>query len=586
MSRALVIAAGLAGLAAGCGMATDSDGRPDGGASDAMHGCRATIEFQPTEPTEGMQVRATATVVDGSGVYSFAWQATRSGQPVALVDEQPDGSAVSFAGVAGGYLVEVTAIGPGACAPASAAINVRASGAETRAFTLRVSPTESALPPVETVAVVFGGPASYALGAVVLPQTTELVTPVRDATGAALPGYVEVFPAGSPTAIAHAFAVAPGGFRARLAPQIHDLLVVPSVPGAAPLRIASWSPGTAIEVDAGSEVAGSVRGPGGAPLAGAQVQLMIGGVPSTLATTTAAGAFALRARPLPGARVEVRVAPPAGSGLPRLVATSTELALGQPVAIAYAAQATRDVGGAVVRRGGAAVANAEVVFTGAIAAAGAVTTGATGATAAGVVRIASVANASGALPATLVPARALSAVTHVGGGDYAVSAVDLGAGVPAAIDAPARVATTTALRDASDRPLAGAIAEAVPAGVLALAGVVAPVRAVANASGEVSLALAAGGSYDLRLRDPRQRAAADRHPVATGAVAARYLLPRALVVSGTILQPTSLQPLVGAAVQLGCAECTGTERERPLGEVVTDAAGRFSAAVPNPGTVP
>ena len=66
-----------------------------------------------------------------------------------------------------------------------------------------------------------------------------------------------------------------------------------------------------------------------------------------------------------------------------------------------------------------------------------------------------------------------------------------------------------------------------------------------------------------------------------------FTLEQALRVTGELRATGLASPLravgVAALCQLGC---TGVERERPLGEAVTDAAGRFAVAVPDPGVAP
>ncbi|HET7501429.1 MAG TPA: hypothetical protein VFK02_10515, partial [Kofleriaceae bacterium] len=67
-------------------------------------------------------------------------------------------------------------------------------------------------------------------------------------------------------------------------------------------------------------------------------------------------------------------------------------------------------------------------------------------------------------------------------------------------------------------------------------------------------------------------------------IALSYQLPPAIRVLGTV-KLGGTQPLGGAAIQFLCDACTGLERERPIAEGVSDMAGRFSLAVPDPGTM-
>jgi hypothetical protein len=284
--------------------------------------------------------------------------------------------------------------------------------------------------------------------------------------------------------------------------------------------------------------------------------------------------------------VAVDVTPPDGSGLPRLLAQAPAFALDQSFQISYAALALRDLAGATIRRQGAPIAGAKVVLVGSLAGIGTVTAGAT-ASASGVVRIAATANGAGVLPATLAPARPLSAVVEAAPNDHAVAAIDLTTGAPAAIDAPPAAAIATELR-ASDglTPIAGAVLDAVPAGALALAGVTSSIRARAGPGGQLAASLAAGGRYDLRVHDPVLARGAPRLvPDATAqTIAASYALRPALTATGKLLLQGSPTPIGGAAVQLLCSQCTGLERDRPLAEATSDPAGAFTLVVPDPGT--
>jgi hypothetical protein len=318
-------------------------------------------------------------------------------------------------------------------------------------------------------------------------------------------------------------------------------------------------------------------------LAGAKLQVAVDGVPSAVATTAADGSFTLRAASGGGA-VTVEVAPPNPSGLPRLSATSSMLDLSVPLQIRYAANVTlKDLAGTVVRRQGAPVAGAGVTVVGSLAAVGTVTAGKV-ASATGEVRITSSADDSGALPAMLVPAAVLSVVITVAAGDLAVAALDTTGGVPASLDAPPMQPIIAAMFDAATVRLSGAVLDLVPTGALAMAAAP-PLHVTADGTGAVAAVLAAGGHYDLRFHDPAGRAAplvvADR-VVAT--IATSYHLPAALQVRGTV-KLGGTQPLADASIQFLCDSCTGIDRARPIAEVASDDAGRFTLAVPDPGTM-
>jgi len=307
-------------------------------------------------------------------------------------------------------------------------------------------------------------------------------------------------------------------------------------------------------------------------------------VPSTPAVTAADGSFTLHA--VPGGTVTVDVTPPDDSGLPRLSATSTGFDLAAPVQVRYAANLGRiDLAGTVVRRKSAGVAGARVTVVGAPATAGMVTAGAM-AIASGQVRITATADAAGKLPRTLVPAGPLAAVIEVGAGDLAVTALDTTGGAPATLDAPPMQLITTAVTAMTDGNLAGlpgALIDLVPTGALAMAA--APMlRLVAGDAGALAAALPSGGRYQLRFQDPQGRGAplvvADR---AITAIASSYVLPAAIRIQGTLLRDGKLA-MSGASVQLMCTGCTGLDAALPLSEAASDATGRFTLTVPDPGT--
>jgi hypothetical protein len=581
-----LIAAGLPACAGSLG-SSDDDG---GGVPDAGTGCTAFISFEPAIPVAapGAVVRANATVEGAPGVIDYAWSVASPSGPLATSPAQADNSAITFPATAPGVYVVTLDVGAAiACPTVQTPLNVLAPGANQAQLRLRVTPPASAnVPPFEKIVAVLGG-ADFSLGTVALdPGVTATATVQSGGTGVA--AYVRLMPVAAKDAAVEAFTNSTGGFSARVLGQPHDVIVIPTVAGYAPRRARDWVPSTpTIAVGAGATVTGVVRGPGGLPLAGARVQLKIGDVPSTLATTTATGAFTVLAEPDPGEVIAVDVMPPAGSGLPRLSARSaTAFDLAQPFQIDYAQLALRDLAGATIRRQGAPVPGAKVVVVGTLAAAGTVTAGATQVAAPGVVRIAATANGSGVLPAALAPAQPLSAVVEVAAGDHAVTAIDLTSATPAAIDAPPAVSIATQLRSPDGTPIADAVLDALPVGPLALAGATSVARARSGANGQLSASLAAGAHYDLRVHDPvRARGAPlSARAVSSQAVAASYTLRPALTATGKLLLQGSPTPVGGAAVELLCSTCSGLERSLPIAEGTSQPDGTFTLVVPDPGT--
>lgn len=579
--------AACAACAAACG-AGAPDGPTDAG-MDAGLPCSTFLELDALDPVASpfTVIRATAGVLDAPGVLLHAWSVRfEDGSPVAHAPAQADGSAITFpAAQPGVYHVRLDVGAAVSCPTAQVQLNVRAPGAIPAEARLRVTPpASSGVPPFETRLVVWGG-ANATVGTHALDPGVPAAA-IVESGGAGVAAYVRLMPISARDAAVEAFAGAGGGFVARVQAQEHDVLVIPTAPGYAPRRSGMWfPPNTAITVGPGIAVTGTVRGPGGGPLLGAKVQLKIGDVPSTLATTAAGGAFSVRAEPGLGAIIEVDVAPPAGSGLPRLLARSAAFDLGQPFQIDYGALALRDLVGATIRRQAAPVAGAKVVLVGELPAIGTVAAGGAPVSADGVVRIAATANASGVLPATLAPARPLSAVVEVAPGDHAVAAIDLTSGTPAAIDAPPATAVATELRRPDGAPIGEAVLDAVPAGALALAGVTSTIRARSDAAGQLQASLAAGGRYELRVHDPVLARGAPRIvPDVAAPLAASYALGPALTLTGQLVLKGIPTPVRGAAVQLLCSPCSGLERSRPLAEGTSRPDGTFSLAAPDPGT--
>ncbi len=590
-ARRAALALAAAGLAA-CGMGSDvGPGDDDGGTPDAGPPCSVFVSFEPMSPiaSPSTVVRANATVSSAPGVLDYAWTVMFEGAAVAVTPAQADRSAITFPATEPGvYAVQLGVGGGGGCPTVQAPLNVLAPGANQALYRLRITPPPSAdVPPFEKLVAVAGG-ANFTFGTSALDPGVLAAGNVRSG-GAGVAAYLRLMPAAAKEAAVEMFTDAAGGFAARLLGQSHDVIAIPTAPGHAPRLIEDWHPSTpAIDVGAGATVTGVVRGPAGGPLAGAKVQLRVGDVPSTLATTTAAGAFSLQVEPDPGAVIAVDVTPPAGSGLPRLLAQSTTMFdLAQPFQIDYAGSlALRDLAGATVRRQGAPVPGARVIVVGTLAAVGTVTAGGAPAAASGSVRITATASGAGVLPSALAPARSLSAVVEAAPGDHAVTAIDLTSATPAVIDAPPAVPIATQLRRPDGTPIAEAVIDAVPAGALALAGVTSVLRARSSAGGQLTANLAAGGRYDLRVHDPvhARGAPVTQAGVTAQTIAASYTLGVALIGTGKLLLQGSPTPVGGAAVQLLCTQCTGLERSRPVAEGTSRPDGEFTLVVPDPGT--
>jgi hypothetical protein len=299
------------------------------------------------------------------------------------------------------------------------------------------------------------------------------------------------------------------------------------------------------------------------------VQLVSGGVPSTVATTDSGGNFSVLASFGSGASTTVSVVPPATSGLARMSATVT---LGSSVPIAYASATPCDLAGATIQRGGVGQAGAQVTIVGGVASPGTIA----GTAATGTVIASATANASGVLPSLPVPnATGLSAVVQIAPNDLAVVAVACGVST---ITAPAEVGNAGGVTTNS-AALANARVEATPAGALALATLV-PIDATTGSDGSFAMQLASGATYDVRVADPR---GAPFEALGVSSVPASIALGKPLVISGTIsVGPTDL---AGAAVEVLCASCSGVEADRPIAQAASDEQGHYQLAVADPGSM-
>lgn len=576
----------------GCGFGSVDGASSPPGAPPPVSDPKCAIEFRfdpplpVADPTSTIRVSVVGSARD---VAPFRWSVTLGSTNVELTDLQPDHASVAFAALLPGVYTIALQIADSdvGCTRASRALNVRAAGAKLSHLRLRVAPpADLAVAALEQPLTIEGG-ASADLGAIVIDRGVPVAPRVIGNAGG-VPAYVRFSPTGSRNPVVEAFADSTGQVNARLADDFYTVLVVPSLAGGVPRQFPRWASADAADflVAGGSTITGTVRDPANAPIPGATVQLTIDGVPSTVATTDAAGSFALMAASKVGA-VTVEVAPPATTGLPWLAASSSSFDLEQPVQVRYAANlGRRSLAGLQVKRAGTPVAGAKLMVVGALPATGTVTAGAasTASTATGDVRIAVVADGAGTLPAQLVPAAQLSAVITVAPGDLAVTALDTMATLPAALDAPAMQVIGTSAAGLDGAMLPGAVLDVIPSGALALAAA-SPLHLVADANGAFTAALAAGGHYDLRFLDPAGRAAplveSGSVPIA---IARRYWLPKVLTISGALVLDGT-QALPNASIQVLCATCTGVDRAKPVAEGISDETGRFSLAVPDPGTM-
>lgn len=563
-------------------------GCADLGSVEGDDDCSTSLFVTPSPAIVNQEVRVSVTIQnDLGGISTIDWRVVHDQQDVPFTGQGQ--TEISFTPAATGiYAVDMVPSSSGSLCPSKhEEINVVMESGENQ-VRLRVSPPpDSGIPPIDQIKVLPTGTLAYSFGAVVLePGITAAGTVGRAA-------YLKLIPDGQPDAVVEVYANASGAFSTKVQAALHHLLVVPNDPAYPPQTFDIGVPNGSenITLSTGSAISGTVLRPNGSGLGGAKVQLFMNDasgieVPSTIGTTAANGSFTLRAFATSGSNPRVVVTPPAGSGLPRLEATSSGFNFANPVAVTYGASlVTRDIGGTSVTRG-AALANAKVTIAGTLpfTTAGTISTGGTPAQANGFVRIAALANGSGVLPSTLVPAADLFAVVESGDpGDAAVVGFDTTTTVPSTIAAPAMlgIETTVVLGSVA---LDGARVEFEPLGALGLAGV-GPTVIFADASGTVRGALAAGAIYSARLSDPSKRGAPSVLAMTSAAtLGSTILLEPALVLGGQLKLSGSPNPISSASVQVLCNDdslfaCEDSERDRPLGETASDVQGSFEVAV-------
>lgn len=410
--RGSLIAA--AALLASCG--ADFAGDDDGTTPDAgVPGCEVFADFDPALPVAPATVIGEATITtsgDLFGTRELTWVVEPPTGPSFEPDPLDAGNTrVSFGAAAPGiYEVHVFAsIGGVDCDDYEWGLNV-SDGTEA-AFVLHALPSpEHAAPPQQLDVRVTGPEFSLDLA---------LSAGVAVTANAGAPAYLRATDRAAaglaPVALTiEGFADAAGDFALRLRPtSTYDLLIVPEGNAIAPALLTELSTGQitgTLDLAAADAVTGVVLDAAGDPVAGARVALSVGGVPSTVATTDAAGAFALQAR-LDGALlggVAVTVAP-AGGALPTLelpASAGLTLAPGEPLTIRYApGTAARTESFTVVTSTAAAAPGARVHFAArSIAAAGTVAAGVTAPLdAPGTARVDAIADGAGALPALALP---------------------------------------------------------------------------------------------------------------------------------------------------------------------------------------
>ncbi|HEU5060609.1 MAG TPA: carboxypeptidase-like regulatory domain-containing protein [Kofleriaceae bacterium] len=563
--------------------------------------CSISLIVLPDQPERGDTIEATASLsIDGdlSGIEVIEWSVRYGGADVAYQVSGANGDEVVFtADQAGVYSISASgSVGGVTCQGDARDLNVIEQGAVIEPMRLVVVPRGSSLVPPQTIDFDLpGGAPEYSLSTLSLTEGELAGASVRGPDGEPLSGaYLRAVPAGAgPELWVERFAEEDGQVDLRLRPVAHDVLVVADadlpalfLAGALPEQLNG-----SIVVDGGVTVTGTVRDPAGDPLAGARVQVTVGGAPSTIGTSDAAGAFTLEARA--GGPAAVTVTPPDASGLPALeLAGGPAISSGSDVAVTYGAGLDRRTVSPVLREtdGTTPAAGARVTFVSrAIASAGTIAIDGDGAAAAGALVRTAQANGSGVIPDQRLTSVIYDAFVEpgpgapVGEGVRVYQALDLrtGQSAPASLRLAAPGHITGQVVDAAGAPVAGARVSAAPDGLLARS-TAAGGAATSGEDGSFDVRVAADGSYQVRVDGPGGAGRVHRALAAPGALPVE--LPATLELTGT-LAIAGGNRVPGALVQLQCLTCGPDGGPAPVAEAISDAAGQFTMLAPDPGVV-
>ena len=622
----------LAGAGGGCSkvIGGSATGGADGGTGGATgtggtSGQFCNVQLAPVAPASltGLAVGAVTTVrvrgtVTGtlvSATATWTWSATfADGASLDVRQVQPSAPELVEIPIAraGSYTIAATLAGNANPCSGSLRFVVAQPGARTAYYVLRLTPPPagspalpSALPAQQTdpIAVAGGTPLGdnvFMLNAGI----SVAVAPTMSAGGAKLGAYVR---ATETTSGLFQEAHATGGGAAvpaqlALPPGKYDLLVVPDgdvaptlLPAQRPVDLAT----TPVVLDTGVAVAGQVLDATGAPLAGAKISLRSGGLPSTVGTTDATGAFTLRAR---AGSWSATIAPAGGRGAWQLsVPAASAFALAGAAAsmsVRLASLPTARI--ALSMTGAGPSAKVLVESRDDVASAAAfqiVSAGATIArTASARIRAEMTVGPSGAattdpLPrghyrvTVLAAGAAPSAATMTTVDDVDATAGDVARAITMA--APVMVSGTLTPGPDTARARVSIIDDAVP--VAFAPAVVAPFLGEVDLTGAFRVAVNPSRIYRTVVDPPPGGAFARTvlpalSVLSMPVVVSTQALPRALIFAGRVVDP-GLGPVRGVLVS---AYCTGTGADcvdptHPAAEATTAPDGTFLLDLPDPG---
>lgn len=581
---------------AGCGAAGDGDGSPDA----SVMRCEMQIAHSPTSPELGQTIDLDGSIykdgVSGQDFYEFAVYPPSG--TVDLIERDPfDGSKWSFApAVAGPHQVELRGDVAGRdCTDELITINVLVPGAGTKRYRFRFIPALGANAPIQEQSHEIPGGASFDLQTIGLDGGVPVSGVVRDSGAVPIAAYLRFTLVGGDGTPIEAFSDQTGAYVARLSNAAYDVLVIPTDANASGALFPNRLAGTLndLTLPVAATVGGTVLDGGGQPIEGAQVSLRVGGVPSSLGVTNAAGAWSVAA--VTGAATAVSVTPPEGSGLPRLELPASAgliAASATPLTVRYSASLTSRALGFGVRDADTTTplpgAGVTLVMR-SLASAGTVTPqGGAALPASGELRVTATADGAGTIAGLTVPEAGYDVIVRPASGSLVtLTAIDVSAGQPGptalSLLAPGTIVGRT-LDGAQGQQ--NVRVSASPRGLLASEADAAAMTST-GAGGSFSLPVVGDGRYDLTVQPliptfARARLIDVAAP-AGGEMSALMDVPLepAISVTGRVALPGA-NGSAGITVLVLCDGCTGLAATTPIAEDVTDSGGYFSVAIPDP----
>lgn len=557
-----------------------------------------------TNPRVGEEARVHAAVNAGSYfVVSYAWKVIGpTDEDASFANSSADGSRIRFAlAERGTYRITCEAeVDGGPLLRASASLPVRGVAGAQLVYTARIDPPpETGAPPTQQDVVVEDADQEGLIWT--LDDGIAVTIAVGRAEGGAalLPTFVRLTMRSAP-AMPLDFYFAQGRGTVALNGAF-DALFIPDGDAVAPAvlgdqRAAQVAPSWAVALDGGLDVAGAVHTADG-PLAGARVVVYSRDaatgleVPSTIATSAADGAFAVRARE---GKARVTFVPPAEAPYPVAVVEADDLSLSGPVngwAFTYDAPQLAQLSATVLHADGSApVEGATVLLQSAPLVAVGTLASPSGATysAVGQVRRELVTDAAGQL--VDLETGPLGALPQ---GSYELTLIPPADG--AALDGRRIVALRLDGDQRVDLRLA-ARAE-LSGNVLAPSGEALRARVTArSASGELSVETDDEGRFSLSVDDGMtyslvvravDSAARGLGPllmpnltVSGSAALGKLILPRAVALSGRVLTKGGLA-IAGALIRIWCSG-NGCATSDLVDETLSGADGSFAVRVPTP----